>query len=77
VIVAHSSLEERAPEVVEFLGKWDFKADTQVAAETYMADNEASIEETAMWFLENQAEVWEEWVPSSVAEDVNAALEGA
>jgi glycine betaine/proline transport system substrate-binding protein len=74
-IVAHNSLKERAPEVIEFLEKWDFKAATQVAAETYMTENEASIDETAIWFLKNQGEAWEQWVPASVAEKVNAALE--
>ncbi len=67
------SLVTRAPEVAEFLRKWDFAADSQVAAEAWMADNDATVDEAAIWFLRND-KVWTEWVPSEVAENVNAAL---
>lgn len=73
-IVAHVSLEERASEIIDFLEKWDFDAATQVAAEGYMADTGATIEETAIWFLKNQEAVWSRWVPASVAQKVKDAL---
>ena len=63
----------RAPEVVEFLRKWDFAAGTQVAAEGWMAENEATFEEAALWFLNND-DVWTDWVPADVADQVKQAL---
>ncbi len=75
LIAVNPSLITRAPEVVEFLRKWDFAADSQVAAEGWMADNDATVDEAAIWFLQND-KVWTQWVPSDVMENVNTALSG-
>ena len=75
LIAVHPSLITRAPEVVEFLRQWDFAADTQVAAEAWMADNDATVDEAAIWFLQHD-QVWTQWVPSDIAENVKASLPG-
>ena len=75
LIAVNPSLITQSPEVVEFLRKWDFAADSQVAAESWMADNYATVDEAAIWFLQND-KVWTQWVPSDVAGNVNAALQG-
>jgi glycine betaine/proline transport system substrate-binding protein len=74
MIAVHPSLVIRAPEVVELLRKWDLKAQSQVAAETWMTDNNATVEEAAVWFLKNHEEVWTQWTPADVAERVKQAL---
>ena len=73
LIAAHPSLLTRAPQVVEFLRKWDFTAESQIAVESWMADNEAPLDEAAAWFLEND-DVWTQWVPPNVAKKVDDAL---
>ncbi len=73
MIAVHPSLAARAPEVMEFLRQWDFAAASQVAAEGWMADNEASVDEAAIWFLKND-DVWTGWMSSDVVTRVQEAL---
>ncbi len=73
MIVVNPELLTRAPEVVEFLRRWDFTASSQVAAEGWMSDNEATTEEAAVWFLQNQ-DVWVAWVTEDAAGNVRKAL---
>lgn len=73
LIAVHPSMITRAPEVVEFLRKWDFKADSQVAAEGWMAENDATLDEAAIWFLKND-DIWTNWVPEDVKGRVQEAL---
>ena len=72
-IAVHPSLIARAPDVVEMLRLWDFKADSQVAAEGWMAENEASLDDAAIWFLEND-DIWTQWVTDAAASEVKASL---
>ena len=74
LIAVHPSLIARAPDVVEFLRKWDFAASTQLAAESWMADNNATHEEAAVWFLKNKEAAWTKWVTSEAADKVKEAL---
>jgi len=73
-ITVHPTLISRAPEVVEMLRLWDFTTASQVAAEGWMAENEASFDEAAIWFLEND-DVWTQWVTDVAASEVKASLE--
>ena len=73
LMAVHPSMITRAPEVVEFLRKWEFKADSQVAAEGWMAENKAAVDEAAIWFLKND-DVWTGWVPEDVKSKVQEAL---
>ena len=73
-IAVHPTLAQRAPEVIEFLRKWNFTAVTQIAAESYMSDTGADFAETAIWYLQNQEDVWTQWLPADVARKVKAAL---
>ena len=73
-LVVHPTLVQRAPEVIEFLRKWDFTAETDVAANAYKAESGANFEELAIWYLENQEQFWGQWVPADVALKVKAAL---
>ena len=40
----------------------------------WMADNQATGEEGARYFLKEKADIWTKWVPAEVAEKVKAAL---
>ena len=59
--------------MAEFLRKWDFAADSQVAAEGWMSANDATLDDAAIWFLQND-DIWTQWAPPDVAEKVKAAL---
>ena len=69
----NSGLKDLAPEVVEFLEKWDFNAGNQLAAEGYKAETDADIDDVAIWFLQNTEE-WKEWVAPGVADRVLSSL---
>ena len=73
-IGAHSSLPERAPEVMTFLGAWDYSSATHHDLIRWMAERNASIEEAVDYFLRTRRDVWSAFVPYDVAERVDAAL---
>jgi glycine betaine/proline transport system substrate-binding protein len=75
-IAVHPTLLPRAPDVIEFLRKWDFSADADVAANAYKAESGANFEEVAIWFLQNRGDVWTGWVTHEAAVKVKAALPG-
>ena len=60
--------------MVAFLSNWNFAVDEVHDAFAYKAEAEATLEETAIWFLENYESSWTKWVPSDVAANVKAAL---
>ena len=73
-IVVHTSLPDRAPEVVEFLTKYVTTTAQVNKALAYMQEKEASTEEAAIYFLQEFESTWTQWVPSDVADKVKAAL---
>ena len=74
-IAVRTDLAEKAPDLIEFLGKWDFNAGNQLAAEGYLEETGADFPEVADWFLEN-TEQWQEWVAEGVADKVLAGIKG-
>ena len=73
-ICVHSSLPKRAPEVVEFLKKYETSQAIHNKILAYMLDTKATAEDGAIWFLKNYESVWTTWVSSDVAQKVKAAL---
>ena len=73
-IAVHRDLLDGAPDIVEFLRAWDFAASVQVESEIWLADNNATPDEAAIWYLNNNVDVWAAYVPADVAERVEAAL---
>ena len=73
IAVYHTLLAD-APDVVEFLRAWDFAAAVQVESEIWLADNNATPDDAAIWYLSNNVDVWTAYVPADVAERVEAAL---
>ncbi len=74
LVAAHPSMLEIAPDVVEFLRRWNFTARRLILSEKWMEDNTASAEETAIFFLKTWPADWSRWVPDDVAQRIQAAL---
>jgi glycine betaine/proline transport system substrate-binding protein len=73
-IIVHKKLPEWAPDVVEFLKKYETTLDINNKFLAYMQDSKSSTEKTAVWFLKNYESLWTTWVPADVAKKVKAAL---
>ncbi len=73
-IAVHPTLVPRAPEVIEFLRKWDFTAAIDVAANAYKRETDATFDEVATWFPKNHGAAWTRWVPADVTQKVKDAL---
>lgn len=73
-IFANAGLTKKAPEVVEYLKKYET---TQAMANKFLAfmqEKEASTDQAAEWFLKEYEDVWTGWVPADVAARVKKAL---
>jgi glycine betaine/proline transport system substrate-binding protein len=70
----YAGLLERAPEVVAFLQKIFIGTDRLNELSAYMEENDATADETAIYYLKNFEDQWTGWVPAEVAEKVKAAL---
>jgi glycine betaine/proline transport system substrate-binding protein len=74
---AHHSLQDRAPEVVEFLKKMNVGTDPLNKTSAYMEENDAEAEDAALWFFQNYQERWRSWLPEDVTAKVEQALADA
>ena len=72
--VVTDEFAEKAGVAMDYIGKrqWDNGTVNELLA--WMADNQATGEEAAIHFLENNEDVWADWVSPEVAEKVKAAL---
>ncbi len=76
LIAVHPSLVTSAPDVVDFLRNWGFTIDIYKGVAKHMAENPGiEARDAAVWFLQNNQDVWSSWVPADVAEKVMEALE--
>lgn len=73
-VCAHKDLTEKAPEVVEFLKKYETSSKLTSDALAYMQDNDMGTEEAAIWFLKNNRDMWSQWVPENIAKSVEDSL---
>ena len=77
LVAVHKSLLPRAADVIGFLQNWEFSIDVYKSIFQWMDANPGSeASEAALWFLTNN-KIWEDWVPSEIADKVNAALQDA
>ena len=75
LVAVHNSLLPRAPEVIGFLQGWEFTIDVYKGIFQWMDANEGSTpEDAAMYWLENEGDIWSEWVTDEAAAAVEAAL---
>ncbi len=75
LIAVHPELLTRAPEVAAMLQKWDLTIDHYAAMTIWRLDNDASHADTAIWWLENNAAIWRQWVTDEAAGAISDALE--
>lgn len=73
-IAVNIDLKEEAPEVVEFLEKYETTSQIASDALTYIQEEEASAYEAAVNFLQVHEDIWTKWVPEDVVEKVKDSL---
>ena len=73
-ILVHKSLPERAPEVIDFLKKYETTTALNNKVLAYMRESKADTEKATIWFLKNYEDLWTQWVPAEIAKKVKAAL---
>lgn len=76
LVVANKQLLTKAPEFTEFLKSYRTSSALTAEALAYIADNKATYEETAVWFLKKHPELLAKWLPQDKAQLVNDALNG-
>ena len=74
VIGANSEFTAQAPALREFFMNYGTTAEATSQALAYMRDTDASPEQTAQKFLAEHPDVWEAWVPETVATQLNEAI---
>lgn len=57
------------PEVLTFLANYETTLEQNNAALAYMQQEEASVEEAAIWFLKEYEDAWTKWIPDSETRD--------
>ncbi|MDT8284154.1 MAG: ABC transporter substrate-binding protein [Thermovirgaceae bacterium] len=70
----NAAFADKNPKVLEFLKKYETTLAQNNAALAYMQQEEAKVEDAAIWFLKNYGDVWKMWIPGEVAAKVETAL---
>lgn len=73
-ILVNKNLPDRAPEIVEFLTRYETNNIVLSEVLAFMQENDADYEQAGLWFLKNYEELWTQWVSDEVAEKVKSAL---
>ncbi|MDQ0314058.1 ABC transporter substrate-binding protein [Amorphus orientalis] len=74
-IAVSTEFQEVAPKIVEFLSNYQTTNEMVSEALAYMRDNNATADEAAIHFLQQNPDIWTGWVPDEVAATVKTALE--
>ena len=72
--VATAALTEREPEVVDLMSNLVFDIATLNSLLAWQDENGASAEETAVYFLTNNSDVWSQWLNDSAREKLAALI---
>src|SRR5690625_3990860 len=75
VVAVHKDSPEQAPEVAEFLEKYETSSELTEVALLYMEENDADNDEAAIWWMKEYEDIWTEWVYEEVEEKVKKALD--
>ena len=76
LIAVHPTLPARAPEIIDFLRKWDFNIGLYSDVAAWQRENpDADTNSTAVWWLNSNADIWSGWVSEDAAASVQAALD--
>ena len=75
LIAVNPDLPGRAPEIINMLRNWDFNINIYKAVVRWQGDNpDAGVNATAIWWLNNNADIWGGWVTDEAAQGIQAAL---
>lgn len=75
LIAVNPTLLPRAPDVIAFLQNWEFGIPTYKGVFQWIDANPDSTRgEAALWWLENNEDLWTTWVSEEAVEGVKAAL---
>ncbi|MDX1654894.1 MAG: ABC transporter substrate-binding protein [Candidatus Competibacteraceae bacterium] len=74
LVGANSRFYDRAPQLIEFLDRYQTTSDLVSELLAYMQDNNASEQQAALHFLRTRPEIWYNWVPEEVARRVEDSL---
>ena len=75
LIAVNPDLPGEAPDIIQMLRKWDFNIDIYKAVVGWRGANDnPSINDTAIWWLNGNQDIWGGWVTADAGEMVKAAL---
>lgn len=74
VVAVHKDFPKQAPEVADFLKKYETSNDLTEEALNYMNEEDASAEEAAVWWMKKHEDIWTSWVDDDIAKKVKDAL---
>src|SRR5699024_4834956 len=74
VVGVHKDVREQAADVVEFIEKYETSSELTEDALKYMDENDASSDEAAIWWMNENEDIWTQWVSDEVADKVKEAL---
>ncbi len=72
-IVGATNLKDRAPEVSDFLSRFDIPIEILNQVLLYMQEVSGETSDVLHWFLTENEDIWTKWLPSDVAARVKAA----
>ncbi len=76
LIAVHPDLITQAPDVVAMLRAWDLDIERYKAVGKWRYDNKnATVNDTALWWLKNNTDVWSVWVTDDAEEAIREALD--
>ena len=76
LIAVHPDLLTEAPDVIQFLRAWDMSIERYDAVGKWRRENpNADINDTALWWLNNNVTLWSSWVTEEAAESIQSALD--
>lgn len=73
-VAANKKFTERSPEFVSFLKKYRTSSTLTAEALAYIADNKATYDDAARWFMKKHPELLKQWLPQDKLDKVNKAL---
>ena len=74
MVSANSRFPKRQPEFAEFLKKYHTSSALTAEALAYIADNKATYDQAARWFLQKHDDLLTQWLPPDKAQTMRAAL---
>ncbi|MEX3315608.1 ABC transporter substrate-binding protein [Sulfitobacter sp. PS-8MA] len=73
--VMTKDFHDNNPEIAEFIGKVTFKTDDMSKLLAWQDENNASNEEAAVYFLQNNKDVWADWLSDDARDNLSKLLE--